>query len=137
VTEKELKLYRLADFIFSATFTIPGSCTVSWKWWPYDPLYLFVTVPISRTNAYAQTGLMVCFLPVKKKTGLVTCNHMVIIIIKPSKHRFCFFTNTLFHTYRSDQVLCNVANESILAPLSKQTESNYFPHQCLGFAIFL
>jgi hypothetical protein len=38
--------------------------------------YLFMTVLISRTNAYARTGLMVYFLPANKKIGSVI--HIII-----------------------------------------------------------
>ncbi len=113
-------------------------------WSPLSPLvnlranrcrdeYLFVTVLISRTNAYARTGLMVNFLPAKKKIG-----SLIHIIIR--------FYNSCTYILERLGFVSTAANESILAPFSKQTESfrsqcdmrllDCFPCRWLGLAIF-
>ncbi len=109
---------------------------------------LFATVLISRTTAYAQMsrrGLWFIFnLRIKKQYQSFTYQYSY-----NNRHTYesIFLINTdNFYILERLGVVSTVANESILAPLLKQTESSFppsdmrrldcFPCQWLGLAIF-
>jgi hypothetical protein len=84
-------------------------------------------VPISRINTNAQTGLMVYFLPADKKRGQShTYTHDCYDRYSTNKK---FFTHITSYILEKISVVSTATNESILAPLSKQTESFRSPHE--------
>ncbi len=89
---------------------------------------LFATVLISRTNTYAQTGLTVYFLPADIKNRISPLHNRTVDCNYCTWKLSLLISNRQFiRTWAKRGVVSTAANESILPPLSKQTELFYPP----------